>query len=75
MRRSNAEILSWNMSDQYVVMQHLMGRFADHDQALVWYRTFKIPGYSGLTAELLVLEGRCSEVLQYLEAVDAGIYS
>ena len=41
--------------------------------AYAWYRSEPLPGFSGLTAMLgLVRGGRADEVLEYIDAVDAG---
>jgi hypothetical protein len=44
----------------------------DRDRATVWYRTQGIAEFNGKTAEHLVTEGRESDVLKYLEMLDAG---
>lgn len=49
-------------------------RFGSSLMAYAWYRSEPLPGFSGQTAMLLVLNGRADEVLEYLDAVDAGIH-
>ena len=34
-----------------------------------------MPGFSGMTAMQLVREGRADEVLDYIDAVDAGVHA
>lgn len=43
--------------------------------AYAWYRSEPLPGFSGQTAMQLVRGGRADEVLEYIDAVDAGIYA
>ena len=50
-------------------------RFGSALMAYAWYRSEPLPGFSGLTAMLLVRGGRADEVLEYINAVDAGIYA
>lgn len=50
-------------------------RFASDDQAREWYRSQKLPGFSGATAMQLVAHGRADEVLAYIAAVDAGVHA
>ena len=40
-----------------------------------WYRSEPLPGFSGQTAMQLVRSGRADEVLDYIDAVDAGIHA
>ena len=43
--------------------------------AYAWYRSEPLPGFSGQTAMQLVRRGRAEEVLDYIDAVDAGIHA
>jgi hypothetical protein len=43
--------------------------------AYAWYRSQPLPGFSGLTAMQLVRDGRADDVLDYIDAVDAGIHA
>ncbi|MER9234164.1 MbcA/ParS/Xre antitoxin family protein [Mesorhizobium sp. M0622] len=43
--------------------------------AYAWYRSEPLPGFSGQTAMQLVRSGRADEVLDYIDAVDAGIHA
>ena len=43
--------------------------------AYAWYRSEPLAGFSGQTAMQLVCSGRASEVLDYIDAVDAGIHA
>ncbi|OOY24889.1 hypothetical protein BMI91_00085 [Thioclava sediminum] len=50
-------------------------RFGNPIMAYAWYRSEALPGFSGSTCMQLVAQGRASEVIEYVEAVDAGIYA
>ncbi|TIQ36254.1 MAG: DUF2384 domain-containing protein [Mesorhizobium sp.] len=50
-------------------------RFGSALMAYAWYRSGPLPGFSGRTAMQLVREGRADEVLDFIDAVDAGIYA
>ena len=43
--------------------------------AYAWYRSEPLPGFSGQTAMQLVRNGRADEVLDYIDAIDAGVYA
>jgi hypothetical protein len=43
--------------------------------AYAWYRSEPLPGFSGQTAMQLVRAGRAADVLDYIDAVDAGVYA
>jgi Protein of unknown function (DUF2384) len=49
-------------------------RFGSALMAYAWYRSEPLPGFSGLTAMQLVRSGRVDEVLEYIDAVDAGVH-
>lgn len=48
-------------------------RFGSAMIAYAWYRSEPLAGFSGQTAMQLVREGRGDEVLDYVDAVDAGV--
>src|SRR5690554_3263267 len=50
-------------------------RFGSALMAYAWYRFEPLPGFSGLTAMQLVREGRANDVLDYIDAVDAGVHA
>lgn len=50
-------------------------RFGSALIAYAWYRSEPLSGFSGRTAMQLVQEGRASDVLDYIDAVDAGVYA
>ena len=50
-------------------------RFGSPLVAYAWYRSEPLAGFSGQTAMQLVRDGRSAEVLDYIDAVDAGVYA
>lgn len=50
-------------------------RFGSALIAYAWYRSEPLPGFSGQTAMQLVRDGRGDDVLDYVDAVDAGIHA
>ncbi|MCD2178838.1 antitoxin Xre/MbcA/ParS toxin-binding domain-containing protein [Rhizobium sp. C1] len=57
------------------IINKLEPRFGSALMAYAWYRSEPLPGFSGLTAMQLVRDGRAGEVLDYIDAVDAGVYA
>ncbi len=57
------------------VVNKVRPRFGSELMAFAWYRSEPLPGFSGHTAMQLVREGRAEEVLEYIDAVDAGVYA
>lgn len=56
------------------VINKVESRFGSPILAYAWYRSEPLAGFSGLTAMQLVHEGRAEEVLEYVDAVDAGVF-
>lgn len=50
-------------------------RFGSVMMAYAWYRSEPLSGFSGQTPMQLVRNGRSGEVLDYIDAVDAGIHA
>ena len=50
-------------------------RFGSSLIAYAWYRSQPLPGFSGQTAMQLVRSGRADDVLDYIDAVDAGVHA
>ncbi len=48
---------------------------AGDNGGILWFKHQPIPGWSGNTAYDLVKEGSASQVLEYFEAVRAGVYA
>jgi hypothetical protein len=50
-------------------------RFGSALMAYAWYRSEPLSGFSGQTAMQLVRSGRAEDVLDYIDAVDAGVHA
>lgn len=57
------------------VLNKVEPRFGSALMAYAWYRSEPLPGFSGLTAMQLVRDGRAADVLDYIDAIDAGIHA
>ena len=57
------------------VINKVEPRFGSALMAYAWYRSEPLPGFSGQTAMQLVRSGRADEVLEYIDAVDAGVHA
>ena len=57
------------------VLNKVEPRFGSALIAYAWYRSEPLAGFDGMTAMQLVREGRASDVLDYVDAIDAGVYA
>ena len=57
------------------IVNKMEPRFGSALMAYAWYRSEPLQGFSGMTAMQLVREGRADEVLEYVDAVDAGVHA
>ncbi len=57
------------------VLNKVTPRFGSPMMAYAWYRSQPLAGFAGQTAMQLSQAGRSMDVLEYIDAVDAGIYS
>ncbi|EGX99975.1 hypothetical protein AZA_89859 [Nitrospirillum viridazoti Y2] len=57
------------------VINKVEPRFGSALIAYAWYRSEPLPGFAGQTAMQLVRDGRADDVLEYIDAVDAGIHA
>ncbi len=57
------------------VLNKVEPRFGSELLAYAWYRSEPLPGFSGQTAMQLVKDGRANDVLDYVDAVDAGVHA
>ncbi|HPG03399.1 MAG TPA: MbcA/ParS/Xre antitoxin family protein [Beijerinckiaceae bacterium] len=57
------------------VINKVETRFGSALMAYAWYRSEPLPGFSGQTAMQLVRSGRADDVLEYIDAVDAGVHA
>lgn len=57
------------------ILNKVEPRFGAPLLAYAWYRSAPLPGFDGWTAMQLVRDGRADEVLEAIDAVDAGVYA
>ena len=57
------------------ILNRVEPRFGSALIAYAWYRSEPLAGFGGLTAMHLVREGRAAEVMDYVDAVDAGVHA
>jgi hypothetical protein len=57
------------------ILNKVEPRFGSALMAYAWYRSEPLPGFSGQTVMQLVRNGRADEVLDYIDAVDAGVHA
>ena len=57
------------------VINKVEPRFGSAQIAYAWYRSEPLPGFSGRTAMQLVRDGQADDVLDYIDAVDAGVFA
>ncbi|MCO5066526.1 MAG: MbcA/ParS/Xre antitoxin family protein [Rhizobiaceae bacterium] len=57
------------------ILNKVEPRFGSALMAYAWYRSEPLPGFSGQSAMQLVRSGRADDVLDYIDAVDAGVHA
>lgn len=57
------------------VIDGVAPRLGSAMMAYAWYRSQPLPGFSGQAAMQLVRSGRADDVLDYVDAVDAGVHA
>jgi hypothetical protein len=57
------------------ILNKVSPRLGSAMMAYAWYRSEPLPGFSGQTPMQLVSNGRSGEVLEYIDAVDAGVHA
>ena len=57
------------------ILNRVAPRFGSALIAYAWYRSEPLAGFDGRTAMQLVREGKAFEVLEYIDAVDAGVHA
>jgi hypothetical protein len=57
------------------ILNRVAPRFGSDLLAYAWYRSEPLAGFGGKTAMHLVREGRADAVMDYIDAVDAGLYA
>lgn len=57
------------------ILNRVEPRFGSPLIAYAWYRSEPLAGFGGLTAMQLVRDGQAAEVMDYVDAVDAGVHA
>ena len=57
------------------IIDRVKPRFGSDVIAYAWYRSEPLPGFSGQTAMQLARANRAADVLDYIDAVDAGVHA
>ena len=57
------------------ILNRVEPRFGSALIAYAWYRSEPLAGFGGLTAMQLVRDGQAAEVMDYIDAVDAGVHA
>ncbi len=57
------------------ILNKVEPRFGSELMAYAWYRSEPLPGFDGRTAMQLVQDGKAQQVLEYIDAVDAGVFA
>lgn len=63
------------LREMIAVLDKVGPRFGSLLIAYAWIRVHPLPGFSGRTAIALIQEGRAGDVLEYIDAVDAGVFA
>lgn len=73
--RVNSANTQRRLREMIEILNLVSPRFGNPVMAYAWYRSEPLPGFSGATAMQLVAQGRAKDVLDYIDAVDAGVYA
>lgn len=73
--RIRADKTQRRLREMVEVINKVTPRFGSPLMAYAWYRSEPLAGFAGLTAMQLSQAGRSLEVLEYIDAVDAGVYA
>lgn len=57
------------------ILNRVEPRFGSSLIAYAWYRSEPLAGFGGLTAMQLVRDGHAADVMDYIDAVEAGIHA
>lgn len=71
----NSDEAQRRLRDLVEILTQAEPRFGSNLLAYDWYRTEPLPGFGGRTAMHLVNDGKAQEVIDYIDAVDAGIFA
>ena len=73
--RIRSEKTQRRLREMVEVLNKVEPRFGSALLAYAWYRSEPLAGFTGQTAMQLVKAGRANDVLDYVDAVDAGVHA
>ena len=73
--RINSDKTQRRLRELVEILNKVEPRFGSELMAYAWYRSEPLPGFDGRTAMQLVQEGKAQPVLEYIDAVDAGVFA
>ena len=73
--RINSDKTQRRLRELVEILNKVEPRFGSELMAYAWYRSEPLPGFDGRTAMQLVQEGKAQKVLEYIDAVDAGVFA
>ena len=73
--RINSDKTQRRLRELVEVLNKVEPRFGSKLMAYAWYRSEPLPGFDNRTAMQLVQEGKAQQVLEYIDAVDAGVFA
>ena len=73
--RINSDKTQRRLRELVEIINKVEPRFGSELMAYAWYRSEPLPGFDGRTAMQLVQEGKAQQVLEYIDAVDAGVFA
>ncbi|MDD7973986.1 MbcA/ParS/Xre antitoxin family protein [Roseinatronobacter alkalisoli] len=73
--RINSDKTQRRLRELVEILNKVEPRFGSELMAYAWYRSEPLPGFDGRTAMQLVKEGKAQQVLEYIDAVDAGVFA
>lgn len=63
------------LRELFEVLNKAEPRFGSALLTYAWYRSEPLAGFDGRTAMQLVQDGKAQQVLEYIDAVDAGVFA
>lgn len=73
--RINAPETQKRLRELVEALNKITPRFGSDLIAYAWLRSEPLPGFGGMTAMRLIQSGQAQDVLEYIDAVDAGVYA
>jgi hypothetical protein len=68
-------LVQGRMNALSALMDRIRPRFETQALANAWYLTGQPPGFSGMTARDLVIAGRYTDVIDYVDGLNAGVFA